>query len=261
MVIVDGPVEFRMGSPLSEPNRRLEERTHLVKIPRRYAIASKEVSIGNYNAFLRERKGLSNEYLTLEPEALADEPQGFLLWYEAIDYCNWLSEKENLEPVYLPNEQRKYAQGVRIRDDAERRNGYRLPTEAEWEYACRAGSITSRYYGNDVAMLPYYAWFIANAPERAGLCGSLLPNELGLFDMLGNMQEWCFERKKEFPADPTVSRVDSLETGPIEHDVKRPLRGGSMNNHPRGVRSASRSEKIPGVRFTVQGFRLARTLP
>ena len=75
--------------------------------------------------------------------------------------------------------------------DVLERTGYRLPTEAEWEYACRAGAVTSRYYGHSIDLLDAYARYQANSKEHAWTCGSLFPNDLGLFDMLGNEYEWC----------------------------------------------------------------------
>ena len=78
--------------------------------------------------------------------------------------------------------------------DVLERKGYRLPTEAEWEYACRAGAITSRYYGDSIALLEKYEWYRANSPENARPVGSLLPNDLGLFDMLGNVFELCHNK-------------------------------------------------------------------
>src|SRR5205823_3351078 len=84
-----------------------------------------------------------------------------------------------------------YAEGMTIPAEVLERTGYRLPTEAEWEYACRAGAVTSRYYGASLDLLDAYARYQANSTEHAWTCGSLLPNDLGLFDMLGNMYEWC----------------------------------------------------------------------
>ena len=77
--------------------------------------------------------------------------------------------------------------------DVLKRKGYRLPTEAEWEYACRAGAITSRYHGLSLDLLAKYARYAGNSAEHAWPGGSLLPNDLGLFDMLGNVYEWCDE--------------------------------------------------------------------
>ena len=104
---------------------------------------------------------------------------------------------------YLPNEAGAYAEGMTIPADVLERTGYRLPTEAEWEYACRAGTVTSRYYGLSIDLLDAYARYQANSKEHAWSCGSLLPNDLGLFDMLGNVFEWCqdsiecFQARKE----------------------------------------------------------------
>ena len=97
---------------------------------------------------------------------------------------------------YLPNEAGAYDEGMTIPADVLQRTGYRLPTEAEWEYACRAGAVTSRYYGHSIDLLGAYAWYQANSKEHAWPCGSLLPNDLGLFDMLGNVYEWCQDSVK-----------------------------------------------------------------
>ena len=114
-------------------------------------------------------------------------------WYAAAAYCNWLSKQEKVpetEWCYLPNkkegykEGEGYEEGMTPPENVLERKGYRLPTEAEWEYGCRAGAGTSRYYGSKVDLLGRYAWYNATSPDRARPCGSLQPNDLGLFDML-----------------------------------------------------------------------------
>src|SRR5262249_41028760 len=116
-------------------------------------------------------------------------------WYDAAAYCNWLSEQEGIPKAqwcYEPNSEGKYAEGMKLAADYLRRTGYRLPSEAEWEYACRAGALTSRYYGETGEVLGKYAWYTKNSLDRWMLpVGSLQPNDLGLFDMQGNALEWC----------------------------------------------------------------------
>ena len=99
---------------------------------------------------------------------------------------------------------------MKIRADALGRTGYRLPTEAEWEYACRAGAVTSRYFGVNVDLLGQYAWYLATSQDHAWPCGSLLPNDLGLFDMLGNVYEWCQERPLLYRPDRAGLVVDGI---------------------------------------------------
>src|SRR5262249_9264774 len=113
----------------------------------------------------------------------------------AAAYCNWLSEWEGIaeeEWCYLPNKHGKYTEGMRLVPDYLSREGYRLPSEAEWGCACRAGAMASRYYGESEELLGKYAWYTRNSQDRGMLrVGSLKPNDFGLFDMLGNALEWC----------------------------------------------------------------------
>ena len=164
------------------PHRRI--------IPRRFAIAAQEVSVEQYQGFVKENPGVDHaENDKYSPDQKG--PQNGVTWYHAAAYCNWLSRQEGLPECYEPNPDGRYAAGMKIKPDALRLGGYRLPTEAEWEYACRAGAGTSRYYGASVDLLGRYAWYNATSQDHAWPCGSLLPNELGLFDMLGNTYEWC----------------------------------------------------------------------
>ena len=148
----------------------------------------------------------------------------------------------------------------KIVPDVLKQPGYRLPTEAEWEYACRAGAVTSRYYGRLEELLGKYAWYSKNSQGRAWPCGQLLPNELGLFDMLGNVYEWCREQYYLYP-DGEVNTTTNVMNILLSINEKYPrlLRGGGFLYHPASVRSASRHRYAPSNRSASLGFRLART--
>jgi formylglycine-generating enzyme required for sulfatase activity len=192
-VLIEGPVEFRMGSPPHEPDRYDNERPHRRVIPRRFAIAAKEVTVEQYQRFAQGHPQSSIALTDLD--RFSPEPNGPMIamsWFDAAAYCNWLSKEDGLPKdqwCYLPNERGEYDRGMVVPADVLRRTGYRLPTEPEWEYACRAGAMTSRYYGASLRLLEHYAWTVANAQDRTWPCGRLLPNDLGLFDMLGNVYE------------------------------------------------------------------------
>ena len=151
--------------------------------------------------------------------------------------------------------------GMTIPADYLHRIGYRLPTDAEWEYACRGGTVTSRPYGNDKALLDYYAWTRGNANETARPVGLLKPNALGLFDTLGNVWEWCQDREGLLSETLGKKTVDDTEdSGLVIDDKRRVRRGGDWGALAWVVRSASRARGGPRDRYFSIGFRTARTV-
>jgi formylglycine-generating enzyme required for sulfatase activity len=180
-------------------------------------------------------------------------------WYGAAEFCNWLSELEGLPPdqwCYEPAPGGGFAEGMTIVADFPSRRGYRLPTEAEWEHACRGGAATSRCYGDADELLARYAWYTANAGDRLAPVGRLLPNAFGLFDMHGNAGEWCQDAVRSYAAPPKDNRA--AET--ILSNDYRVVRGGHVFNNARYVRSAKRFSERPKSTEAV-GFRVARSRP
>lgn len=157
-----------------------------------------------------------------------DRPAVNVSWWDAVRFCNELSESEGLRPAYRID-------GDTIAWDRAS-DGYRLPSEAEWEYACRAGTIGPRY-----GVLDDIAWYRDNAEERIHPVGSKEPNPWGLFDMLGNVWEWCFDiYDAEVYADYRV------------------LRGGGWFDEHWSCRASVRRRSMPTFRIDDLGFRLAR---
>ena len=290
MTVVRGPVEFRMGSPVDEAGRMPAsdspaETIHLVRIPRSFAISSKEVTIGQFRRFLDANPEVKRRHVypgnpgrmaqvlaSFSPDE--DGPQIAVTWYEAAAYCNWLSKQEGIPEsqwVY-PLDALGIKSGMLLPKSYLQRTGYRLPTEAEWEYAARAGSTTARFFGASDAYLKEYAWYAANPPKKKGdpvdpndpqrtwPVGQLEPNDLGLFDVYGNVWEWTQNRMHR-SADKI--RDDAEDAALVVTDsTARPRRGGGFPYEAAAMRSAGRGtvNAFPMTRRDNVGFRIARTL-
>jgi hypothetical protein len=273
MVVIPDPGEFLMGSPRTEAGRDggpegTVEMQHRKRIGHSYAIAAHEVTVEQFLRF-REDDDYNKQY-----SPTPDCPVNNVTWYDAAAYCNWLSAREGIRKdqwCYLPNSSGEpFAAGMRLAPDYLHRSGYRLPSEAEWEYACRAGAATSRYYGETEELLGKYAWYAKNSLGRGMLPGKpgtlgvpgdcLKPNDLGLFDMLGNASEWCQEPVYDVLRQRGKPSEDREYVGTVSDKVPRTLRGGSFGYRTVLLRSAFHHGLVPTYRLGDVGFRPARTL-
>jgi serine/threonine protein kinase/formylglycine-generating enzyme required for sulfatase activity len=253
MVIIPEPMEpFKMGSPTSETDRGADEVQHKKSISRTFTVAAKSVTVGQYRRFDEDYK-VPDKYTRT-----AELPVVRIDWHNAAAYCNWLSKQEGILEDQWCYEQIK-GQVTSSKKNYLTLTGYRLPTEAEMEYATRAGAVTSRYYGESEELLPKYAWYLKNSKEQTWPVGSLKPNDLGFFDMQGNAYTWCQEGYDGYPAgkgeivtEDKEQRVGLVAT----HGV---LRGGSFSSLPPYVRSADRIKLVPASKYNYIGFRVART--
>jgi formylglycine-generating enzyme required for sulfatase activity/tetratricopeptide (TPR) repeat protein len=297
LAVVPGPVRFRMGSSGNEPGRGSDEAPEEKALPHGFAIATKEVTADQMERFrqsarktaLDKRTGPLDRLWQLaagpprekDPDAgKGDQPACPVTYLEAVAYCRWLSDEEKLpesQMCYPPLDQ--LVKGFKTDPGQPAKTGYRLPTAAEWEYACRAGTVTARHYGQAEDLLGKYAWYDSNSKvltlprrtadvrqvirqwnegkARLAAVGRLMPNRLGLFDTLGNAAEWCHDLDGvDVSGTVTPGDFQSLER------AYRAVRGGSYRDGPEAVRSAARGQEhilFGGTRAV--GFRIARTVP
>ncbi len=253
--------EFWMGSPESEPGRHPDEERHRVRVSS-FAMAKVPVTQTLY----REVMGVNPSHhigddLLAEYQG-SDLPAEQVSWFDAVRFCNRLSEQAGLRPCYRIMEPKKAAgegredqkTGLPEVEWIQSTNGYRLPTEAEWEYACRAGTATTFSFGDHPTQLAEYAWFDDNSEQRTHEVGTKKPNKWGLHDLHGNVWEWCWDYYDDYRA---VSGIVNNPVGP-RSGSGRVARGGSLVNEPWFLRSAYRLWVQPedGVRNV--GFRCVR---
>jgi formylglycine-generating enzyme required for sulfatase activity len=173
-----------------------------------------------------------------------NRPVSFVSWYGAVAYCNWLSDKEYLDKCYGDT-------GKRGNTDLTKK-GYRLPTEAEWEYGARGGT-TGNYYWDEKETPGIYCIYEHNSGKNSGEVGKTIPNNFGLYDMLGNVMEWT----GDWYGDYRNGNKDN-PTGPISGTLKV-YRGGSFLQDLNECGVANRFSDLPGSCYSNVGFRVARS--
>ena len=234
------PGTFQMGSPTNEKGRRSNEGPrHPVMISQGYWLADTPCTQAQWIAVMGEnpsyfKKGQNQ-----------DQPVENVSWRMAVEFCQKLTERATSEG--------------RLEGEAI----FRLPTEAEWEYACRAGTITAFNDGSDCTVpegndpaLERLGWFSQNSERETHPVREKEPNAWGFYDMHGNVWEWCLDGRRTYKETP---EIDPL--GPTDESARRALRGGCFWGLARSCRAACRIELDPGDRNIHVGFRLASGQP
>ena len=239
---------FTMGSPANEPSRNNDETQHQVTISPFY--------MSKYAITQAEYEAVVGENPSRFKQEGANLPVENISWFDAIEFCNSLSELEGLTPAYTITGTGNGRVVAWNRDG----NGYRLPTEAEWEYACRAETTTAFNTGSNITdeqanydgTSPYNNNASGIYRRKTTPVGSFSANEWGLCDMHGNMWEWCWDWYGNYPSG---AQTDPM--GPAS-GTYRVLRGGAWFDGGRHLRSASRFNYIPSNRNYFFGFRVVR---
>jgi len=235
---------FVMGAGESEDGRYDDEQPHDVSLTHPFSISARPVTQAEWQAMMGSNPSFN---------VGLDRPVEMVSWFDAVAYCNALSRACDLEEAYVLDdiEGRPGEPGftAKVTWKGLDHPGHRLPTEAEWEYACRAGCSESCY-----GELDEIAWYHGNSPSATQAVGMKAPNEFGLYDMLGNVWEWCWDWYGTYPDGPVTDPVGpSSGFGRID-------RGGAWDSSPELCRSADRDGSLPAERHPNLGFRPARTV-
>jgi len=235
MVRINGGT-FSMGSPANEPEREDDEVQH-------------QVTVGSF--YLGKYEVTQKEY----QEVMGTTPSGFkgdnlpvesVSWFDAVEYCNKRSQREGLTPAYTISGSGDNRTVTWNRNA----NGYRLPTEAEWEYACRAGTTTA--YNTGASITDNTGWY---SDRKTHPVGQKPANAWGLYDMHGNVFEWCWDWYGNYPSGAQTDPVGASSGS------RRVRRGGSWSNTAQFARSALRINNDPYFRSINLGFRVLRPAP
>ncbi|HBT75741.1 MAG TPA: hypothetical protein DEB39_02185 [Planctomycetaceae bacterium] len=245
--------KFYMGSHESDEFIRNNERPqHRVSIAKTFLIGVYPVTQAEFFSVCEYNPSISTD----QPRCPVDN----VTWYGAVEFCNRLSEREGFPPYYTLADIKRRSSGMIERAEVSIAggDGYRLPTEAEWEYSCRAGSITPWCFGDLVMEVGQYAWYFDNAQQETHPVGLKKPNSWGLYDLHGNVMEWCYDYFDEFYYQHSTDEEDPQ--GP-EAGSTRVIRGGAWQFGAEATRSPYRNSYNPEQSSSVIGFRVVRAAP
>jgi formylglycine-generating enzyme required for sulfatase activity len=235
--------EFFMGSTDSEDERPPRR----VKLESSYYIGVYPVTQGLYRAVVGELP--LSRFSGNERDR---HPVDSVSWYDAINFCNRLSLSADLPPFY----EIRRSGDVRPKGGS----GYRLPTEAEWEYACRAGSSSAYFFGDDAGRLPDFAWFEANSQMSTQPVGGKIANGYSLHDMIGNVWEWCWDWYGPYASRAAGDAELLIDPAGPKRGTERILRGGCFQASAHQLRSSQRNGFDPELGVHYIGFRVVRSL-
>ena len=265
--IKDSPVNFKMilipgcGFQMGSNSHYTEKPPHHVTLSN-FFISNYTVTNEEYCLFLNAMGNFKEkkvQWLDLSPNdycgivkngeefevkpGYEKRPVVYVSWYGAAAYCNWLSEREGYEKCYGELNKR----GNVLID----KKGYRLPLEAEWEYACRGKGSSDYFWGDN--MEDGFCWYEGNSGGNHHNVGTVKPNKFGIYDMSGNVWEWCSDWYGEYPSETLANPV-----GP-ESGSYKVVRGGSWKCEAGNCRSSARSSLWAGSRSHSLGFRIVKT--
>jgi formylglycine-generating enzyme required for sulfatase activity len=229
MVLVEGG-SFSMGGANATP-------AHTVQV-NSFFMGQREVSQKEYAAIMGgNRSSFKGDNLPVE----------MVSWFDAIEYCIKLSQKEGLTPAYRGNRENIICDFTAT--------GYRLPTEAEWEYAAKGGSkdwFTYDYSGGN--QIEIFVWYKGNSGNKTHPTGEKIANSLGIYDMSGNVWEWCWDWSGNYTAENQNNPRGAVS------GARRVLRGGSWNFDAQYQLSSTRNSASPSDTYNYVGFRVVRTV-
>ena len=250
-VVIFGPVQFMMGNAAKNAKETSVDGQHQVQISHSFVLGATDITLAEY-------RRMNPDYLQ-DPDEKSrntrsgDIPVMSVNWFMAARYCNWLSQQEGIAQDQWCFEIGKGANEVKMKSDYQKLKGYRLPTEAELEFAIRANAQTAYSFGETPDLLAQYAWYEQNSESQGWPVAQKKPNDFGLFDSVGNAWQWCADWIGPYPTN-AVADPQGPATG-----TKRVLRGGDEYYGSDLCPAWGRGKLTPEYRGIFSGFRVART--